>query len=71
MEAIDAVVPQAWPEAAASFGEDTTLGYKYYSIKNAADNFETVLSAELQGMDTTSFHRKALTRPRILSTEQR
>jgi hypothetical protein len=50
--AIDSLFPRAWPEAAKFTNSDVALGYAGYLIREGAQEFETVLAAELQGLDT-------------------
>ncbi len=49
---IDSVMPREWPEAVKLFSSEDKIGYTCYAIRQGAKEFETVLEAELQSLDT-------------------
>jgi hypothetical protein len=51
VDAIDEVLPRAWPDAAKLFASEAQIGYIAYTIKEGAQELETVLAAELQSLD--------------------
>ena len=48
---ITAVVPTDWKDAVAH-EQDTNLGHKAYWLRSSKEEFEHVLSAELNSLDT-------------------
>lgn len=51
-QAITSVIPLEWAKAVELFSSEEMLGFLSFEIKEAAKEFETVLLAELQSMDT-------------------
>jgi hypothetical protein len=51
VDAIDAVLPREWQEAVKIFGSEEPIGWRSLDIQKGAQEFETVLEAELQSLD--------------------
>jgi hypothetical protein len=52
VNSIDALIPRNWDEAISKFSEETLIGPIAYGLVNGVVEFETVLAAELQSLDT-------------------
>jgi hypothetical protein len=52
IDGVDSILPREWQEAVAFVTSQESVGYKCYALKEGAKEFETVLAAELQSLDT-------------------
>ncbi len=70
------VVPDDWDEAVGRLhnddnAEEPKLGFKAFSIKKAAEKFETILNAELSNSDTYWISPKGTRKTSVLMTSAR
>jgi len=52
LRAINSIIPETWADAVKHIASEQTIGYAGYELREGAQEFETVLAAELQSLDT-------------------